>query len=97
MSIKELGDFDFGFSAVSEEELKVIERELETKVVEQQKQLKQVSQSYEQKLGTLYNMVMPLLKNLAKDADKDYIYWPNRQEKMQEFIRKVQDLVNDDN
>jgi hypothetical protein len=96
MAVKELGDFDFGFSAVSEDELRVLERELEAKVADQDQQLKQVSQSYQEKLTTLYSMVMPLLNNLAKDADKDYIYWPDRQKKMQEFIKKVQNLVNDD-
>ena len=95
MSVKDLGDFDFGFSAVSEDELKAIERELESKVASQEQQLKQVSKNYEEKLNTLYKMVMPLLNNLAKDAEKDYIYWPGRQQKMQEFIKKVQALVND--
>lgn len=96
MAIRELDDFDFGFSAVSEDELKTIERELEAKIASQDQQLQQVSQTHREKLATLYNMVMPLLKNLAKDADKDYIYWPDRQKKMQEFIKKVQDLANDD-
>jgi hypothetical protein len=95
MAVKELSDFDFGFTAVSEDELKTIERELEAKVAHQDTQLKQVAASYEQKLKTLYTMVMPLLNNLAKDADKDYIYWPDRQKKMQDFIKKVQTLVND--
>lgn len=95
MAITELDDFDFGFSAVSEEELKTIERELEARVASQEKQLEQVSKTYEEKLNTLYKMVMPLLKNLAKDADKDYIYWPGRQKKMQDFIKKVETLVND--
>ena len=95
MAVKELSDFDFGFTAVSEDELKTIERELEAKVAHQDTQLKQVAASYEQKLKTLYTMVMPLLNNLAKDADKDYIYWPDRQKKMQDFITKVQTLVND--
>ena len=95
MSVKELGDFDFGFSAVSEDELKAIERELESKVASQEQQLKQVSQNYEEKLNTLYKMVMPLLNNLAKDSDKAYIYWPDRQKKMQDFIKKVEALVND--
>jgi len=40
-------------------------------------------------------MVMPLLNNLAKDADKDYIYWPGRQKKMADFIKKVESLIND--
>jgi hypothetical protein len=96
MTIKDLGDFDFGFSAVSEEELKSIERELEATVANQEQQIKRVYQSYQEKLGTLYNMIMPLLKNLAKDEGKDYIYWPDRKEKMDAFIKKVQDVVNDD-
>jgi flavin-dependent dehydrogenase len=96
MAIKELADFDFGFSAVSEEELKTIERELEATVASKDQQIKQVEQTYHEKLGTLYNMIMPLLKNLAKDEGKDYIYWPGRKEKMEAFIRKVQDVVNDD-
>ena len=93
MAIRELGDFDFGFTAVSEDELKVIGRELEAKVAHQDTQLKQVAASYEEKLNTLYKMVMPLLNNLAKDAEKDYIYWPGRQKKMQEFIKQVEALV----
>lgn len=93
MTIKELGDFDFGFTAVSEDELRVIERELEAKVAIQDTQLKQVAASYEEKLNTLYKMVIPLLNNLAKDAEKDYIYWPGRQKKMQEFIKQVEALV----
>lgn len=96
MAVRELEDFDFGFSAVSEEELKTIERELEATVADKEQQIKQVEQSYHNKLGTLYNMIMPLLKNLAKDEGKDYIYWPDRKEKMEAFIKKVQDVVNDD-
>ena len=93
MAVQELGNFDFGFTAVSEDELKTIERELEAKVADRDTQLKQVAASYEERLDTLYKMVMPLLNNLAKDAEKDYIYWPGRQKKMQEFIKQVESLV----
>jgi flavin-dependent dehydrogenase len=93
MAVQELGNFDFGFTAVSEDELKTIERELEAKVADRDTQLKQVAASYEERLNTLYKMVMPLLNNLAKDAEKDYIYWPGRQKKMQEFIKQVESLV----
>ena len=93
MAVQELGNFDFGFTAVSEDELKTIERELEAKVADRDTQLKQVAASYEEKLNTLYKMVMPLLNNLAKDAEKDYIYWPGRQKKMQEFIKQVESRV----
>jgi hypothetical protein len=39
-------------------------------------------------------MIMPLLKNLEKDADKNaYIHWPNRKEKIQQFIKKLDGLL----
>jgi len=66
-------DFDFGFSAVTEDELKVVQ--------EASKQAETATQStlmLEQKINSLYNMIMPLLNNLAKNPEKDYIYWPNR-------------------
>jgi hypothetical protein len=34
------------------------------------------------------------LKNLEKDADKNaYIHWPNRKEKIQQFIKKLDGLL----
>lgn len=90
----EIGDFDFGFSAVSEDELKAMERQLEEKVAAREEELAAAVGTYEEKLATLYQMVMPLLKNLAKDSDKDYIYWPQRQKKMNDFIQQVEKIVN---
>ena len=88
-------DNDFGFSAVSEQELKALEKQLTQQVAAKSEELVQVSKTYDDKLNSLYTMVMPLLKNLAKDADsKEYIYWPNRQKKMKDFIDKVERLVN---
>lgn len=88
-------DFDFGFSAVSEEDLKAMERQLQEQVAAKDTELEQVARTYEEKLNTLYKMVMPLLKNLAKDDDsKEYIHWPDRQKKMKAFITKVESLVN---
>jgi len=89
----QLGDFDFGFTAVSETELKAKEEQLKQTVQQQTAELAQVSRTYEEKLNTMYTMVMPLLKNLAKDSDKDYIFWPDRQKKMTEFIAKVNGLM----
>jgi hypothetical protein len=87
-------DFDFGFSAVSEEELKALEKQLSEQVAQKDTEIELLSRTYEEKLNTLYKMVMPLLKNLARDADKDYIYWPDRQKKMVDFISKVEKVVN---
>lgn len=85
--------FDFGFSAVSEEELKALEKKLQAEVTSKSEELAQVASSYEEKLNTMYKMIMPLLKNLAKDDKKEYIYWPNRSIKMQEFIKKIDTLM----
>ena len=41
------------------------------------------------KLVEVEKLIMPLLVNLLKTADKDYIHWPNRQEKVQSQIDKL--------
>ena len=86
-------DNDFGFSAVSEEELKALEKRLQAEVTSKSEELAQVASSYEEKLNTMYKMIIPLLKNLAKDDKKEYIYWPNRSAKMQDFIKKIDALM----
>lgn len=89
------GGNDFGFSAVSEEELKSIERKLQQEVTQKSQEIEKIEQTYKGKLEQLYKTVMPLLDNLAKDSGKEYIFWPNRTQKMKEFISKVNAIVND--
>jgi len=93
-------DDDFGFSLVSEEELKAHEELLKKKVEEQSKVVQQTAKKMEEtaaqmqdKLHGLRNMIMPLLVNLAKDPEKTYILWPDRADKIQKFIKKVDDYV----
>ena len=87
---------DFGFSAVSEEELKSFERELQQQVQQREQELSLTSKEYKDKLEALYKLIMPLLINLQKDDNKEYIYWPDRTKKMTTFIAKVNKIVNDD-
>lgn len=89
-------DNDFGFSAVSEEELKALEKKLAADVKAKTQQLEDVETTYRGKLEQLYKTVMPLLNNLQKNPDKEYIYWPNRSEKIKEFIAKVNRIANDE-
>ena len=58
---------DFGFTAMDADELASVD----TKIVEKTTTATEV-------IEKLYNFIRPLLENLAKDSDKDYIYWPNR-------------------
>ena len=80
-------DFDFGFTAVTEEELEVV-----------QKQAAAVStatadvESLHNKIDTLYNMFQPLLNNLKLNPEKDYIYWPNRMDKIEQFSDKLDEV-----
>mgnify|MGYP000922502773 CR=1 FL=1 len=68
--------FDFGFTAVTEEELEV---------VQQAKEQAQGHLQTHDRLTNLYNAVQPLLNNLKANPEKDYIYWPNRMEKVEQF------------
>jgi len=85
---------DFGFSLVSEQELRKHEELLKKKVEEQSKVVVKTQQDLTDKLHGLRDMIMPLLVNLSRDAEKDYILWPDRAEKMKAFIQKVNDYVD---
>lgn len=37
------------------------------------------------------NLVIPFLKSLAKDTEKEYVYWPNRKAFLE---KKAKDLIN---
>ena len=48
-----------------------------------------------EKVEQLRDMIMPLLNNLKKNPEKDYIQWPgkDRVKKINEFISKMNALV----
>ena len=68
--------FDFGFTAVDETELEAAQQ-LETASSEAE-----LSQA---KLDELYNAIQPLLANLKMNPEKEYILWPDRLEKIEQF------------
>jgi hypothetical protein len=74
--------FDFGFTAVDEHELDAV------------KEVSQTATSTEERLNNLYNAVVPLLNNLKKNPEKDYILWPNRLAKVEEFEDHLQKIYN---
>jgi hypothetical protein len=84
-------DFDFGFSVVSEDELKTMEKQLQSEL----QQTTEVISQTQDKLHGMKNLIMPLLKNLMANPDKEYIYWPNRTEKIKAFIDKLDKYVDD--
>jgi hypothetical protein len=89
-----LSDDDFGFSLVSESELKAHEEQLKKVVEQQAKAVEQKTVEAQDKLHGLRDMIMPLLNNLAKDPTKEYVLWPDRATKIQAFIKKVNNYVD---
>jgi len=85
---------DFGFSLVSETELKAHEEILKKKIEEQTQVVQQTETELKDKLHGLRDMIMPLLNNLAKDPDKTYILWPDRSAKIKAFITKINKYVD---
>lgn len=46
-------------------------------------------------LQLLYNAIIPLLKNLKANPEKDTIVWPNRAAKIDQFKDKIDTIVGD--
>ena len=67
---------------------------LKKKVEEQSKIVVKTAIDNQAKLQGLRDMIMPLLNNLAADPAKEYILWPNRAEKINQFIKKVNEYVD---
>jgi len=72
--------FDFGFTAVDENELEAVQKA--NQVVETTSTNVEELQT---KVDKLFNAVQPLLNNLKANPEKEYIYWPNRIEKVEQF------------
>lgn len=69
-------EYDFGFCAVNESELEVV----------------QTAETTKKKADLLFNAILPLLERLKQNPEKDYIFWPNRLPKVQEFEEKLRKI-----
>jgi tetrahydromethanopterin S-methyltransferase subunit B len=75
--------FDFGFTAVDEDELDV---------AQEVKSVTDTAEQLQTKLDDLYNAIQPLLTNLKTNPEKEYIKWPNRLEKVEAFEDVLQEI-----
>lgn len=81
--------FDFGFTAVDEDELQAVQQ-----TAALANDAEQLALTTQERLDRLYNSIMPLLTNLKKNPEKEYILWPNRTEKIEAFEAKLLDIYN---
>jgi hypothetical protein len=77
--------FDFGFTAVAEDELEAV-RAASAKEDE--------VNELQTRLDSLYKSILPLVSNLKKNPEKDYIYWPNRLDKVKAFENIISKIYN---
>jgi hypothetical protein len=87
MSI-DIDQFDFGFTAVDENELEAVQ-----KLSTEASTVAASAEQNEEKLNKLYNAILPLLSNLKANPEKDYIYWPNRTEKVEAFEDLIAGII----
>lgn len=69
-------EYDFGFTAIDASEIEEV----------------RAGSQAQQKLDDLFNAIMPLLKNLKKNPEKDHIYWPDRIDKVEAFEEKLRKI-----
>ena len=88
MAESDLLKFDFGFSAVDESELDAV-KEVQASASSSSAEKKEL----EEKVNKLYNAILPLLTNLKKNPEKEYILWPNRTEKIEQFEEHISKII----
>jgi flagellar biosynthesis chaperone FliJ len=79
--------FDFGFTAVDEQELESVQ-----KATTQLDRVANTATTTQEKLDKLYNAITPLLNNLKKNPEKEYILWPDRLTKVEAFEDHLQKI-----
>jgi hypothetical protein len=73
-------DNDFGFNAVHETDV----TEPLVNQVNQNADIK-----IKQQLASVEKLILPLLVNLMKNPEKDYIHWPNRVPAIEKQIERI--------
>jgi len=79
-------NFDFGFTAVHEDELQSAQAAANSNAL---------AETTQSKLDKLYKAIIPLLDNLKKNPEKDYIFWPKRTDKIQSFEKMIAKIYTD--
>ena len=94
---------DFGFSAVDESDIRRYETELQQKLdnhtqtsLSEIEKLNDLLNKSKKQTKDLFNAILPLLKNLQENQDRQYILWPDRAKKIAEFEKKLRLIINND-
>lgn len=83
-------DFDFGFTAVDEQELDAVQS-----VAAQADAVASDLEKMQAKLNKLRAAMEPLLKNLEANPEKAYIHWPDRPAKVKAFRAHLDKIMKE--
>jgi len=81
--------WDFGFTAVDEDELSSVQE-----VKQEAQKASASSEIVQDRLDRLYNAITPLINNLKKSPEKEYLLWPDRLEKVEAFEDHLQKIYH---
>jgi len=87
-------DYDFGFSLLSEDELKEVELQLRTEVKSKETEKNDLESAYRKRMTEIRNMIRPLLVNLSKNPEKTHIYWPQRSKIVGDVLKRFDKLFD---
>ena len=86
-------DDDFGFTFADEEEIQqaAVQEHVETNTILTTNNAELASNNEEltNRIQQMYDAVIPLLKNLSKNPNQEFIKWPNRTAKIEQFKAKL--------
>ena len=88
---------DFGFTTVLEDDVvKSIGGATKSDVSKLKKELKAAEKrsiEWGDKLQELYKLISPLLDNLARNPENEFIKWPNRDKKIADIRLKIDKIM----
>lgn len=79
--------FDFGFTFADESEIDAVQQ-----ATQQVETVSSSAQTTQDRLDKLFNAIQPLLNNLKQNPEKEYILWPNRLDKIEQFEDHIQKI-----
>lgn len=85
---------DFGFTMVDENYIaKQYGLQPTTESEQLRRDIKILKEQYQKDLKALENLILPLLRNLLKNPEKEYILWKDREKPIQAQIAKILEIT----
>lgn len=92
--MKKNEEWDFGFTAVDEVDLGLSKQNAQS-LEDEIELLKSELKSTKESMEDIRKLIMPLLNNLMKNPEKEMILWPDREQNIKQFIKKINEYFGE--